>query len=101
VSLSVGAASEAWVARYEQLRGGMLEPQVSDHGHGLTLFLRAGMAAWIEAWSPCLPTHTPVVVSAPKKVSSLPQGLQREMVHLLANIALNRLQGAYCREVHA
>ena len=90
---------ELLVARYEQLRCGVLEERFSGDRHGLALFVREGMAAWVEAWSLCLipATPTPSVASPSQEVPLLPQGLHREMVHVLANITLNQLQQVSCR----
>ena len=92
---------EALAARYEQLRSRVLEQLSCSERHGLALFLREGMAAWIEAWSVCLPSHVPGVVKSPEQSSLLPQGVHREMIHVLASITLNQLPGASSkRSVH-
>lgn len=90
------------MARYEQLRCSVLELRFSDdHRGGLALLMREGLAAWIEAWSLCLMPATPAVASPPQEEPLLPQGLHGEMVHVLANIALNRLQRVSCwRSAH-
>ena len=88
---------ELLVARYEQLRCGVLEGRFSGDRHGLALLIREGMAAWIEAWSLCLIPATPAVTSPQQEASLLPQGLHGEMVHVLANITLNQLQRVSCR----
>lgn len=76
------------VPRYEQLREQVLEGQV--HGYGLTVLLRQGMRAWIEAWSLC-PASTPGVASQlPLAGETVPPQLQREMVLVLAGMALNQ-----------
>ena len=88
---------EALAARYEQLRSRVLEQQLISERHGLALFLREGMAAWIEAWSVCLPGRVPGIVKYPEQSSLLPQGMHREMIHVLASITLNQLPGSSSR----
>ena len=88
---------ELLVARYEQLRCGVLEERFSDDRHGVALLVREGMAAWIEAWSLCLIPATPTVASPLQEAPLLPQGLHGEMVHVLANITLSQLQRVSCR----
>ena len=42
--------------RYEEMRRAVLgEEGVGPHGHGVALFVRRGMAAWIRGWSECRP----------------------------------------------
>ena len=88
---------ELLVARYEQLRCGVLEGRFCGDRHGLALFVREGLAGWIEAWSLCLIPAPPVVTSPPPEAPLLPQGLHGQMVHVLANITLNQLQRVSCR----
>ncbi len=88
---------EALAARYEQLRSRVLEQQSFGERHGLALFLREGMAAWIEVSSVCLPGRAPGVVKSPEQSSPLPQGVHREMIHVLASITLNQLLGSSSR----
>jgi hypothetical protein len=96
-SAAARCPQETLAERYEQLRSRVLEQQCSSERHGLTLFLREGMAAWIEAASVCLPGRAPGIVKSPEQSSPPPQGVRREMIHVLASITLNQLPGACSR----
>jgi len=77
---------------YEELRQEALYTSVKYYtrSQGLALFIRKGMAVWIEAWTNC-PSS---LVSAKKEEGNhlernLPLGLHAEMAILLSNMALS------------
>lgn len=85
------ASREAWSARYEHLRAGWL---VQELAWGQALFIRQGMAAWMEAWSAAEPAEwapwcgSVVPELAPQPVA-LGGGLQRQLTRELANLILH------------
>lgn len=88
------ATREAWTAGYEQLRADWLRQEI---GWGLSLFVRQGMAAWMQVWpAAALPTVlTTETVAAEDDLSSpvvMPHGLQSQLTHELANLILHRQQ---------
>jgi hypothetical protein len=86
------ASREAWSVRYEHLRAGWLAQELA---WGQALFVRHGMAAWMEAWSAAEPADwaprpggSVVVELAPQPVA-LGGGLQRQLTRELANLILH------------
>jgi hypothetical protein len=80
------------VAHYEQLRADALDPgEERVVTPGLALFLRRGMAAWIEAW-PQAPERR--VGTAPDNSDRprLPLGLRQQMSLILAGMILAQRQ---------
>jgi hypothetical protein len=78
----------ALVAHYELLRGEALGVDGS-RGHGLVLFLRRGMAAWMSAW----PgeegrAHRPAATRPETREGEVSGAIQREAVGLLVCMAL-------------
>ena len=80
-------AGQDWVARYEQLRTGVLT-QVTGGSFGLIVFLRQGMAAWMQACA-----VTPVPPSKPiqpwNPVNTLPGDVRSQAAVILAGILLH------------
>lgn len=77
---------------YEELRQEALYTSVKCYtrSQGLALFIRKGMAAWIEAWTNC----TSSLLSVKKEEGrhserNLPLDLHAEMAILLSNMALS------------
>jgi hypothetical protein len=74
------------IARYEELRRQALG-RSSPQAHGLVLFLRRGMRAWMQAWSRCMPP--PLAPVQPLAVQELcPVQLHRDVAMLLASMVL-------------
>ena len=57
-------------------------------GEGLTLFLRRGMTAWMQAWSECARPVEPVTRSHPKVDETIPADMRSEITTLLAGMIL-------------
>lgn len=91
-----GGAAGSLLSSYEELR--RVAVRRSDHsgrGAGFALFIRSGMAAWIEA---CAPLARPVEAS-PRRESAeqhhVPPDLHAEVAMVLAEMALSaHAQGA-------
>jgi len=82
---------------YEQLREDALRTSLNHYGRsqGLTLFIRKGMAAWIQAWTNCTSSHLSVKEREGKPSErNLPVGLHIEVAILLTNMALRICQEA-------
>ncbi len=78
------------VAGYESLRRDVLAQQASGSPLGLTVFLRQGMAAWMEVYSFCHATAAPPPPRRSQGVPALPQDLNGEMARILTGIVLRR-----------
>jgi hypothetical protein len=77
-------------AQYEQLR--REATSCSEHavqGLGLALFLRHGMTAWMQAWSPCTDSATANPHPRPATPASVPMDLRTQITTLLAGIILD------------
>ena len=83
----IAGRREAMVASYEELRRAALGH--SGRGAGFALFLRSGMAAWIETCAalPGPPQATPRSPAAEPRF--VPQDLRVEVATLLAEMALS------------
>ncbi len=85
------ASPDAWTARYEDLRRRVTEDSGRlPRGPEVTVFVRRGMAAWMEAWTeeascpiPHLPAHVPL---------RLPTGLYADVTRLLVNMLIHNRQ---------
>lgn len=80
-------AGQDWVARYEQLRKDVLA-QGTGGNLGLIVFLRQGMAAWMQA---CAVTPVPQSKSIQplNPVNPLPGDLRLQVAVILAGILLH------------
>ena len=86
----VEGAREVFVAGYEDLRRAALRRAVaSGRGVGLALFVRSGMAAWMEACAalPRPPAATSVRPTA--QAPLVPDDFRVEVAMLLAGMALS------------
>ena len=75
---------------YESLRSRVLnsEGSFSEHSLGLTLFIRRGMLAWMEACHRCVPANP-----KPTKHLKVPVfAYASEMIKVMANITLFNLE---------
>jgi len=66
----------------------MRRPTHGGEGFGLALFLRRGMAAWMQAWSECTRPVEPVTRSQPKVDETIPADMRSEITTLLAGMIL-------------
>ncbi len=82
------------MARYEELRQEVVGGRGVPSPLGPALFLREGMRAWMDAWLACPASlHArPETPSAPAE-SELLASAPRELVELLADMALAQIQG--------
>lgn len=79
--------------RYEDLRRQVLDEQARGRGGlGYALFLRKGMAVWMDAWARCTPQDVQRETSPAGASDLVPPGLRSEMVMVLATMALSHLQ---------
>ncbi len=78
------------VAGYESLRRDVLAQQAGCSPLGLSVFLRQGMAAWMEAYSLCHATAAPPPPRRSQGVPALAQDLNGEMAKILTGIVLER-----------
>ena len=85
-----GLPRQAWIERYEELRQNAMAPS-NINQWGLTLFLRHGMAAWMEAWHSLTeenPRHIPSGGVAPTVSSDL----RGELAAAIASITLRSIE---------
>ena len=77
------------MAQYEQLRRDAIGTLAHrGEGLGLALFLRRGMAAWMQAWSECAPHIEPSPRAEPGVDETIPAGLRSQIATLLAGMIL-------------
>jgi hypothetical protein len=76
------------VAHYEQLRRDARDPARCREGLGLALFLRRGMAAWMQAWSRCTSCVAPQAQTLPAIAAPVPVDVRAQVATLLAEIIL-------------
>jgi len=82
------------VAHYEQLRRDATDmSSLGREALGLALFFRRGMAAWMQAWSPCMACVTPPAPPQPA-TTSVPMDVRGQVAMLLAGIILGLHQEA-------
>jgi hypothetical protein len=91
------------VAHYEQLRRDARDvPARCREGLGLALFLRRGMAAWMQAWSPCTSCVTPQAQTLPATTAPGPVDVRVQVATLpaeiivLTHISLAMLRSMQC-----
>jgi hypothetical protein len=72
------------VERYERLRACALGGESDGHRLGLALLERRGLAAWTRAWPATAAGHSP----PPARPAFEPAGDARELVGVLASMAL-------------
>lgn len=85
---SPGAPRQDLIAHYEQLRRDALRTADGGGGLGLALFLRRGMAAWIQAWPECASDVGSGPLSRPSVDQAVPADLRSQIATLLAGIVL-------------
>lgn len=87
------ASPDAWTGRYEELRRRVTEEDARlPRGSEVTLFVRRGMAAWMDAWTEQASCPVPrPVAHAPRQ---LPSGLYADVTRLLVNMLFHHQQEA-------
>lgn len=90
-ALEPTASRETWSVRYERLRAGWL---VQELAWGQALFVRQGMAAWMEAWSAVEPAEQaprfgPVAAELVPQGVALGGALRRQLTREFANLILH------------
>jgi hypothetical protein len=76
------------VRRYEQVRDYALRSDQACPDAGQALFLRRGMAAWMQAWLQVAPTGQAMNRDMSETGVVLPANVRGEMVLILASMAL-------------
>jgi hypothetical protein len=91
ISKTLSALSEkSIIARYEELREIALNHGQRVNNHGLSLFIRRGMVAWMLAWKAFLPPPCEVAWKGQYPAGrQLPGEVQQELVMALVSMALN------------
>jgi len=87
------SSPDAWTGRYEDLRRRVAEEDGRlPRGPEVTVFVRRGMAAWMEAWTEeaSCPLPRPVA-HAPLQI---PTGLYADVTRLLVNMLFHNRQEA-------
>jgi len=77
------------VVYYERLRRDATQTLGNNEGLGLALFLRRGMAAWIEAWSQCAGAIEKDARPQAAPDETLPRDVRSQIATLLADMILN------------
>jgi hypothetical protein len=86
----VAGAREALTAGYEELRGAALgQAGGAGRGIGLALFVRSGMAAWMETCAALLIPRAPTVRRPVADPPGVPPDVRGEVALLLAEMALS------------
>jgi hypothetical protein len=87
------AARQDLTVRYEQLRRDAIGRSVSvSQGLGLTLLLRRGMTAWMQAWSECAGRVQLEKPSESGPQETIPVDLRSQLAGLLAGMILSLQQ---------
>ena len=86
---------ERLVEAYESLRGNVLGDCEGCTGPGLALFMRKGMAAWMQACVRSAPPPERRSVPLSSTSANLPPGLRGELVVVLTAMVLSHLQEAW------
>lgn len=88
-------AGDDWTARYEALRRDAMNPtQFTAVAWGLNLFMRQGLAAWMQAWPRSAGSESP----APQRMLSrapppaFPDAMSSQLVTVLANMVFTARQ---------
>jgi len=83
------------VTHYEQLRRDATDmSRRGREGLGLALFLRRGMAAWMQSWSQCTSEAAASAQSSPATTTPIPVDFRAQVATLLAGIILGLHQEA-------
>ena len=79
----------ALAVRYEALRKDVVEAGGRRHtGHGLALFVRKGMAAWMNSFGEDEPVRGAACRVASSPGTGMPEGIEKSLINILAGMAL-------------
>jgi len=94
VALPEKAASRGdWTGRYEDLRRRVMEEAGRlPRGPGVSMFVRQGLAAWMQAWPEEAPG--PIPPPATHQPAQLPAGLYADVIQLLVDMIFHHRQEA-------
>jgi hypothetical protein len=82
------------INRYEQLRSYALrESFTGEVGLGLALFMRSGMATWVDAWAEYTPAASDKTDAHSMVERAVPACLISQVTMLITNMALNVHRG--------
>ncbi|MFZ4779394.1 MAG: hypothetical protein ACOYM3_28870 [Terrimicrobiaceae bacterium] len=81
---------QAWIERYEELRQSAMAAS-NINQRGLTLFLRHGMAAWMDAWH-SLTEENPRHITSGGATPTVPSDLRGELAAAIASITLRSIE---------
>jgi hypothetical protein len=85
------ASPDEWTSRYEDLRRRVLEEAGRlPRGPGVAVFVRQGLAAWMQAWPEEFSGHA--APPATHERARLPAGLYADVTQLLVDMILHRRQ---------
>ena len=77
---------------YEALRQRALERVPPLTRHGLTVVLRQGLPAWMDAWSTVLTGSAPAVPAPTSQPGPVADAMGADVVHLLTAMTLGHIQ---------
>jgi hypothetical protein len=80
------------IERYEALRAAALDAAADGFRHGLALLLGKGVVAWMAVAAHAAPERADRESAGAPESGAL-EGLERELVRVLAGIALQAVQG--------
>ena len=82
------------INRYEQLRSYALrESFAGEVGLGLALFMRSGMATWVDAWAEYTPVASDKADAHSMVERAVPECLISQVTMLITSMALNVHRG--------
>jgi hypothetical protein len=89
--MAVPVVKDELVGHYEELRRHVLDSAGGfSGGLGLALFLEQGMAAWIEAWSRCVPPAArPLETTSVPSATALALDAPGDLARILASMLLS------------
>ena len=91
---ALGGDSRSLTASYEALRAHELGMADCCHPlRGLALFMREGMAAWMMNVAE-KPSRDSVVAPATSRTIPIPEGIERTLINIMANMALGVARGS-------
>ncbi len=82
---------EGLLARYEELRGSVLDGRAFQCGLGLATLMLEGMAAWVMAWRSCCTFSKSAYEGQNDMLAGCGDGVA-EIVHVLTDLTLLHLR---------